>query len=93
MPKVVVTAQVEDSVKWEAGFRTHADLFRNVLAVTAPVYFAMNDGNGIAVYSETDNLETFMKGMESPATAEAMAQDGVKRETVKVYVLDNEFKV
>ena len=41
MPKVVVTAQVEDSVKWEAGFRTHADLFRNVLAVTAPVYFAM----------------------------------------------------
>ncbi len=34
-----------------------------------------------------------MKGMDSPATAEAMASDGVKRETVKVFVLDKEFKV
>ncbi len=93
MPKVVVTAQVEDSVKFEAGFRTHADLFRNVLAVTAPVYFAINEGNEIAVYAEPDNLDTFMKGMEGPATAEAMTQDGVKRETVKVFVLDKEFKV
>ena len=77
MPKVVVTAQVEDSVKFEAAFRTHADLFRNVLAVTAPVYFAINEGNEIAVYAEPDNLDTFMKGMEGPATAEAMTQDGV----------------
>ena len=26
MPKVIVTAQVEDSAKWEKGFRTHGDL-------------------------------------------------------------------
>jgi len=30
--------------------------------------------------------------LEPPATAEAMASDGVERETVKVYVLDQEFK-
>jgi hypothetical protein len=29
--------------------------------------------------------------MESPATKEAMAYDGVKRETVKIVVLDKEF--
>jgi hypothetical protein len=34
-----------------------------------------------------------MKAMASPATAEAMAFDGVKRETVKVFVLDKEFNV
>jgi hypothetical protein len=28
--------------------------------------------------------------LESPATAEAMAFDGVRQETVKVYVLDRE---
>jgi hypothetical protein len=28
MPKVIVTAQVQDPVKWEAGFRTHGYLFR-----------------------------------------------------------------
>ncbi len=31
--------------------------------------------------------------MDSPETAEAMALDGVKRETVKVFVLDKEFVV
>ena len=29
----------------------------------------------------------------SPATAEAMESDGVKRETVQVFILDQEFKV
>jgi hypothetical protein len=28
MSKVVITAQVQDPVKWEAGFRTHRDVFR-----------------------------------------------------------------
>ncbi len=28
MPMVIVTAQVQHPVKWEAGFRTHGDLFR-----------------------------------------------------------------
>jgi hypothetical protein len=34
-----------------------------------------------------------MKMLDSPAMAEAMAFDGVKRETVKVFVLDKELKV
>jgi hypothetical protein len=32
-----------------------------------------------------------MEILESPATADAMGNDGVIRETVKVYVLDKEF--
>jgi hypothetical protein len=31
--------------------------------------------------------------MESQATTEAMASDGVKRETVKTFVLDKEMKL
>ena len=93
MPKVVVIADVEDRVKWEEGFRTRADLFRSVLAVTKPVHFATIEANQLAVCAEPDDLDTFMKGMDSPATAEAMASDGVKRETVKVFVLDKELKV
>ena len=92
MPKVVVTAQVEDSVKWEEGFRTHGDLFRSE-TVTKPIAFGMSEGNEIAVCFEPDDLGTFLKGMDSSATANAMAVDGVKRETVKVFVLDKEFKV
>ena len=92
MPKVVVTAQVEDPVKWEKGFRTHGDLFRSQ-TVTKPINLATIEGNQAVVCFEPDDLDTFMKILDSPATAEAMVLDGVKRETVKVFVLDKEFKV
>jgi hypothetical protein len=92
MPKVVVTAQVEDVAKWEQGFRTHRDLFRSQ-SVSKPIDLGTTDRNYVAVCIEPDNLDTFMKSMDSPATAEAMAFDGVKRETVKVFVLDKEFRV
>jgi hypothetical protein len=92
MARVVITAQVEDAVKWEKSFRTHGDLFRSQ-TVTKPINFATIEGNMVAVCAEPDNLDTFMKILNSSATADAMATDGVKRETVKVFVLDKEFKV
>jgi hypothetical protein len=92
MPKVVVFAQVEDPLKWERCFRTHGDLFRSQ-TVTKPIKFGTIKGNQVAACFEPDDLAAFMKVMDSPATAEAMAFDGLKRETVKVLVLDKEFKV
>ena len=91
MPKVIVTAQVQDPVKWEAGFRAHGDLFRS-MKVRDAMHYAIK-GNEIAVFAETDSLETFMRVMQSQATADAMALDGVKRETVKTVVLDKEMKL
>ena len=90
MARVIVTAQVEDPVAWEAGFRTHGDLFRSQTA--SKMEFAIN-GNEVAVCVEPADLATFMEGLESPATAEAMAFDGVKRETVKIYVVDQVFEL
>ena len=43
MPRIVVTAQVEDLVKWEEGFRTHGDLFRSQ-TVSGPIGIATNEG-------------------------------------------------
>jgi hypothetical protein len=90
MPIVVVTLQVEDSAKWETGFRTHADLFKSQ-TVTKPIRYAINEGNQIVLTFEPENVDTYLKALDSPATAEAMAFDGVKRETVKVTVLDKTF--
>ncbi len=42
---------------------------------------------------EPENLDTFKQTMESKATIEAMAFDGVKRETVKTFVLDKKMKL
>ncbi len=92
MPRVVVTAQVEDLVRWEEGFRTHGDLFRSQ-TVSGSIGIATNEDNEVAVCFDASDLDTFLQGMDSPETAEAMGIDGVKRETVKVFVLDKEFVV
>ena len=55
--------------------------------------FSIIEGNEVAVCFEPDDLDALLEGLDSPETAEAMAIDGVKRETVKIYVLDKEFQV
>jgi hypothetical protein len=45
----------------------------------------------MTLYADVDDVDKYMEVLESPATAEAMSSDGVKRETVKVSVLDKEF--
>lgn len=91
MAKVVITAEVEDLVQWEKGFRTHGDLFRSQ-TVTKPISISTNENNEVALIFEPEDLGTFMKLLESDGPA-AMANDGVKRETVKMFVLDKEFKI
>ena len=88
MPSIIVTAQVEDAANWEEGFRTHGDLFRE--QTTTAVNFTVTNDNEVAIHFEADNLDKYMELLDSPATAEAMEFDGVKRETVKVFVLDKE---
>ena len=92
MAKVIVTAQVQDPTKWEKSFRTHSELFRNQ-SMTTPLSYGVIEGNTVAVFGEVNNLDTWRKSMNSPAMVEAMTADGVKRETVKTFVLDKELKV
>jgi hypothetical protein len=92
MYKVVIVVEVEDLVKAEEGFRTHADLFKS-LTVTKPIHFGTIGSNQIAACFEPDDVAALVKGMESQASADAMDLDGVKRGTVKVFVLDKTFEV
>ena len=89
--KVVVIAEVEDPKKWERNFRTHGDLFRSQ-TVKKAVDFAIV-GNKVAVCLRPKDLDTFMKIFQSPATADAMKVDGVKRETVQTFVLDKRLEL
>jgi hypothetical protein len=91
MTKVLITGQVEDSAKWEAGFRSHVDLFK-AMSITK-LEFTTTATNEVAICGETSDLNKYMEIFNSPATAEAMAFDGVKRDTVKVFVLEKELKV
>jgi len=89
MARVMITAQVEDSAKWEKGFRTHGELFRSMGSTVT--YFATTDKNEIAIYVEPSDLDEYLKVFEAAATAKAMAFDGVKRDTVRLFILDREF--
>ena len=92
MPKLVITAEVNDRAMWEEGFRTHGDLFRRQ-TVKEPIRFGAIDGNQVAILFEPEDLDTFMKIIDSRETEEAMAMDGVKRDTVKFFVMDKEFQL
>lgn len=88
---VVVVFQVEDLSKWEEGFRTRAELFRS-RPVVSPYRYAMNaETNEVAVSGEVTDFDVFMQELESPQNAEAMVADGIKMDTVKLFVLDKEF--
>jgi hypothetical protein len=92
MTKVIITAKVEDAAKWEKGFRSHVDLFRS-MSVSKPIELTTHNNNEVALCAEPDDLNKYLEVLESPATAEAMANDGVKRESVKVFILDKEVKI
>jgi hypothetical protein len=89
--RAIVTAQVENSANWEKDFRSHAGLFKAYTSTA--IHFSATDNNEVAILWEVANLDQFLEKMDSPETAEAMAQDGVNRESVKVYVLDKEINL
>ena len=89
MARIIVTAQVEDSANWEEGFRTHGELFNDYTSTA--IHFTATADNYIAIHWEVDDLDKFLELVDSPRTVEAMEFDGVKRDTVKLSVLDKEF--
>jgi hypothetical protein len=90
--KIVVVAKCKDQAKWEAGFKTHGDVFKSY-TVSKPIGYGMGDDNTVVACFEPDDLEAAMKGIGSPATAEAMEFDGLLQDTVSIFVLDKELRV
>ena len=91
MPKVIITVEVQDSAKWEASFRTHGEIFR-AYSVNAPIAYTTVGNQAVACF-EVASAETMQQQMALPTTTEAMASDGLKRETFKMFVLDKSFSV
>jgi len=91
MPQVVIVAQVEDGERWETEFRTHGELFRSQ-TINNPIRFSVSDENEVAILFEPEDQATYLEILDSPATHEAMEHDGVKRDTVQIYLLDKSFQ-
>jgi hypothetical protein len=89
MTRVVITAQVKDAAAWEKAFRGNGKLFRSQPA-PSPYLFGISD-NQVAVCADVDDVDAYLAALQSKETVAAMAKDGVKAETVKVFVLDKKF--
>lgn len=87
MTRIVLTAQVENTEAWEKQFQTHADLFREMGFAKVYDYSIGNDSN-VAVSVEVSDVDGFLRSLESAENTAAMENDGVKRDTVQVFVLD-----
>jgi hypothetical protein len=88
---IVLTAHVKDPVKWESGFRSHSDLLKRG-PMTTLIHYTITKNSDVVMYSETDSVDEYMKFLQSPEIVQAMTEDGVDRETLKVYALDKEFR-
>jgi hypothetical protein len=89
MAKVILTADVEDGVAWERSYRTHGDLFR--AAGLGSFDYSVGKDNHVVMCTEVADVDAYMDFISSAATQDAMKNDGVKRDTVQVFVLDKEF--
>ena len=94
MPQIVFVAEVEDSVTWEERFRTHKDLFTQLYGPMGMnvINFTTTSDNTIVLYTETTDLDAYFATLDTDDIKAAMAEDGVKRDTVQVYVLDKELQ-
>jgi len=87
MPRIVLTAEVQDTETWEQAFRTHADLFREM--GHASVYeYGIGDNNEVVVTVDVGDADAFLESLASDENVAAMENDGVNRDTVKVWVVD-----
>ncbi|HEY1867485.1 MAG TPA: hypothetical protein VGG70_04255 [Candidatus Cybelea sp.] len=93
MAKIIVIAKCKDQAKWEAGFRSHGDLFRTAYGVSKPVSYGMGEDGYVGGCFETSDLAKTTTAISSPDTAKAMEYDGLFLDTVKVFVFDKELNV
>ena len=92
MPRIVAMIQVEDLPEWEKNFRTHGDLFRRQTIQGHYDYIMIKEGNRVVLSADVDDIETFFEVLKTPDASDAIDLDGVKRDTIRFYVLDKTFK-
>lgn len=89
MTMVILSADVEDSTTWEREYRTHGDLFK--AAGIGSVQYNVSDDGHVVMCTDVDDVGAYMAFINSQSTQDAMKNDGVKRDTVSVIVLDKQF--
>ena len=91
MGRFVAVFRVEDLETWEAGFRTHGDLFRSQSTASPVNYAVSEEDNTVVLNGEFADLEHFLSALEQPDAGEAMKDDGIVEGSFRLFVLDRRF--
>ena len=89
MPRVIFTAQVENSEKWEKGYRTHGELLKKYDHCRSPT-LQRRKRMKLPSMRNPKIWTSSLRFLNLRLQQRLWLNDGVKRETVKVYVLDKE---
>lgn len=92
MTRIVLTAQVEDTAAWEPKFRSHADMFRK-FGVADTYEYSIGENSEVAVCVDVSDADAFLEILSSPENVAAMENDGVNRDSVKIFVVDKALRL
>jgi len=84
MPKLIATHEVDDVAHWLKSPKRE-EVFANV-AKKIQTYVREDKPNSVALSMEIADMAAFEKVMQSQAGADAMKFDGVRPETLVIYV-------
>lgn len=84
MPKLIVTHEVDDVAHWLASPKRE-ELLAGV-ATNITTFVLPGDANQVAVSMDVADMDALDALMKSDAGAEAMKSDGVRPDTVVIYV-------
>lgn len=84
MPKLVATHEVDDVAHWLASSKRD-EVFAGI-ATNLTTYVMPGDSNCVALTMDVTDMDALDSMMKSDAGAEAMKHDGVRPDTVQMYV-------
>lgn len=84
MPTVVITHEVDDVQRWLSS-EGRAKFF-GPLGFTVRTFTNSVDEHRVGLIAEGPGLEPLLNAMQTPEAAEAMKGDGVRADTIQIYV-------
>ncbi len=84
MPTVIIIHEVDDVDHWVKSPKREE--FFGPLGMTARTFIDPDGSNRVGLIAEVPDMDTFQQSLQSEAAAEAMKHDGVRPETIRVFV-------
>jgi hypothetical protein len=84
MTTLVITHEVDDTEHWRTS--TRREEYFGPLGITARPFINPDSSNSVGLIVECPSLETFQAALQGEGAADAMKFDGVRSETLQMFV-------